>query len=91
MALYKKFREANPHLPERGMLKMFADRIGLSDRYLSHIKCKRKNIGNNVARTIEEALGLPNGWMDREHAKGSNLTEEIDDAEKIFLETAKTL
>jgi hypothetical protein len=91
MALYKKFRDANPHLPERGMLKMFADRIGLSDRYLSHIKCKRKNIGNNVARTIEEALGLPHGWMDREHAKGGNLTEDSDDAEKMFLETAKTL
>lgn len=91
MALYQKFRDANPHLPERGMLKMFAERIGLSDRYLSHIKCKRKNIGNNIARTIEQALGLHHGWMDREHATDNDLTNDSDDAEKMFLETAKTL
>jgi plasmid maintenance system antidote protein VapI len=91
MILYRRFRDANSHLPERGMLKMFAEHIGLSDRYLSHIKCNRKNIGNNVARNLEEALGLPHGWMDREHAKDIALTEDGDDAEKMFLETAKTL
>jgi hypothetical protein len=89
--LYQRFRDANPELPERGMLKMFAEHMGLSDRYLSHIKCNRKNIGNNVARTIEEALGLQYGWMDREHTKHSNLVADVNDAEKMFLETAKTL
>ncbi len=91
MVLYKQFRDANTHLPERGMLKMFAEHIGLSDRYLSHIKCNRKNIGHNNARSIEQALGLMHGWMDREHAQGTNLTADSDDAEKMFLETAKTL
>lgn len=91
MALYKKFRDANPGMPERGMLKMFAERIGLSDRYLSHIKCNRKNIGNNVARTIEEALGLAHGWMDREHSVAAVSTAGGDEAEKMFLETAITL
>jgi transcriptional regulator with XRE-family HTH domain len=91
MSLYKQFRNANPDLPERGMLKLFAERIGLSDRYLSHIKCNRKNIGNNVARNIEQALGLLHGWMDREHTARHALDEDSDDAEKLFLETAKTL
>lgn len=91
MTLYQQFRNANRHLPERGMLKLFAERLGLSDRYLSHIKCNRKNIGNNVARAIEESLGLAHGWMDREHARVEPLKDEGDDAEKMFLETAKLL
>lgn len=94
MNLYQQFRNANRHLPERGMLKLFAERVGLSDRYLSHIKCNRKNIGNNVARTIEDALGLAHGWMDREHARAAprrNDVDDGDDAEKMFLETARLL
>jgi hypothetical protein len=91
MNLYQQFRNANRHLPERGMLKLFAQRVGLSDRYLSHIKCNRKNIGNNVARAIEDALGLAHGWMDREHARTATLRDDGDDAEKMFLETARLL
>jgi hypothetical protein len=91
MMLYKQFRESHPELPERGMLKLFAERIGLSDRYLSHLKCNRKNIGNNVARTIEDALGLARGWMDREHPDAGAPAESVSDAEKMFLEMAKML
>jgi transcriptional regulator with XRE-family HTH domain len=91
IVLYRQFRQEHGHLPERGMLKMFAQRVGLSDRYLSHIKCNRKNIGNNVARAIEEALGLPRGWMDREHDRSTAPLDAGDDAEKMFLETAKLL
>ena len=107
MATFQRFKDANPALPERGMLKLFAQRIGFSDRYLSHIKCNRKNIGSNVARTIESALGLPHGWMDREHNRVSDRVSDRgsdvlpdgaspadahhDEAERMFLETAKTL
>lgn len=94
MATFQRFKDANPGLPERGMLKLFAERIGFSDRYLSHIKCNRKNIGNNVARTIETALSLPHGWMDREHGAESGKAAAdaaSDEAEKMFLETARTL
>jgi hypothetical protein len=91
MVLYQRFKDVNSHLPERGMLKMFADHIGFSDRYLSHIKCNRKNIGNNVARNIEASLGLVHGWMDREHARAKTQDEDGDEGEKLFLETAKTL
>lgn len=99
MAMFQRFKDANPDLPERGMLKLFAERIGFSDRYLSHIKCNRKNIGSNVARTIESALALPHGWMDREHERGNEALTDVvspdaahkDEAERMFLETAKTL
>jgi hypothetical protein len=91
MATFQGFKDANPGLPERGMLKLFAQQIGFSDRYLSHIKCNRKNIGTNVARMMEHALALPHGWMDREHGDVTQLAEDADDAEKIFIQTAVTL
>lgn len=90
MTLYQQFRDANSHLPARGMLKIFAGHLGLSERYLSHLKCGRKNMGNVTARGIEETLGLEHGWMDRMHAEES-LTADSDEAEKLFLETAKAL
>lgn len=86
--LFGDFIDQHPHLPQRGMLKLFADRLDLSDRYLSHIKCNRKNIGNNVARAIEERLKLPHGWMDREH---DALHMPTDEKEKLFIETALSL
>jgi hypothetical protein len=86
--LFHDFIDQHPNLPQRGMLKLFAERLGLSDRYLSHIKCRRKNIGSNIARTIEERLRLPHGWMDREH---DALNLPIDEKEKLFVETALSL
>lgn len=86
--LFDDFVDCHPHEPRRGMLKLFAERLGLSDRYLSHIKCNRKNIGNHVARTIEQRLKLPHGWMDREHDAFNMPT---DDKEKLFVETALSL
>jgi hypothetical protein len=86
--LFDDFVDCHPHEPRRGMLKLFAERLGLSDRYLSHIKCNRKNIGNHVARTIEQSLKLPHGWMDREH---DALTLPTDAKEKLFIETALSL
>ena len=88
MRLFNDFIDKHPNEPQRGMLKLFAQRLGLSDRYLSHIKCNRKNIGNIVARTIEQRLKLPHGWMDREH---DALSMPVDDKEKLFIETALTL
>jgi hypothetical protein len=86
--LFDDFVNKHPNEPQRGMLKLFAQRLELSDRYLSHIKCNRKNIGNIVARAIEERLKLPHGWMDREH---DTFNMAIDDREKLFVETALSL
>lgn len=86
--LFNDFIQQHPHLPRRGMLKLFAEHLNLSDRYLSHIKCNRKNIGNNVARNIEERLGLPRGWMDREHDLAKT---PADENEKLFIDMALAL
>ena len=86
--LFNDYIARHPDQPQRGMLKQFAQQLGLSDRYLSHIKCERKNIGNSVARAIETALNLPHGWMDREHDRPA---PPADDRERLFLDTALTL
>lgn len=86
--LFNDFIDQHSNLPQRGMLKLFAERLNMSDRYLSHLKCNRKNIGHNIARAIEERLRLPHGWMDREH---DTLHMPIDEKEKLFVETALTL
>jgi hypothetical protein len=86
--LFEDFITRHPNQPRRGMLKQFAQHLNLSERYLSHIKCQRKNIGNSVARVIEGALGLPQGWMDREHDAPRT---PVDDREKLFIETALIL
>jgi hypothetical protein len=85
--LFRQFREENSHLPNRGMLKLFAERVELSDRYLSHVKHKRKNIGAAIARQIEKRLKLPHGWMDNPHDK----IDASNEQEREFLETALAL
>jgi transcriptional regulator with XRE-family HTH domain len=67
LQLFKEFRDANTHLPNRGMLKLFAENVGLSPRFLSHVKCGRKQIGAAVARQIEKACNKPHGWLDMPH------------------------
>lgn len=87
LGLFKTFREANAHLPDKGMLKLFAEKLELSDRYLSHVKCGRKKIGSVVARQIEAHCGLEEGWMDHEHGD----LEPVDALERNFIETALAL
>lgn len=90
--LLTEFINQRPHLPRRGMLKLFAEHLDMSDRYLSHVKCNRKNIGNNVARSIEEQLNLPRGWMDREHdLSNDQLKAPADENERLFIEMALML
>lgn len=86
--LFAEFIDQHSHLPQRGMLKLFAERLDLSERYLSHIKCRRKNIGSNMARNIEERLKLPHGWLDREHER---IIQPGNEKEKLFVEMALTL
>ncbi len=85
MKLFTDFMNRSPLDPPRGKLKLFAQHLGLSERYLSHIKCNRKNIGGNLARSIELRLHLPHGWMDREHDPH---VMPANEKEKFFIETA---
>lgn len=72
------------------MLKLFAEHLELSDRYLSHIKNNRKNIGAAIARQIEKRMRLPHGWMDVPH-DAPNVGTPSDELERNFLETALAL
>lgn len=85
MKLFNDFTHNNSGEPKHGMLKLFALHLQLSERYISHIKCQRKNIGGNLARIIETRLRLPHGWMDREH---DHSILALDEKEKIFIATA---
>ena len=42
----------------------FCNRIGLNSSYLPQLKSGIKSVGDNIARRSEEALGLPNGFLD---------------------------
>jgi len=87
LALFRGFRQEHAHLPDRGMLKAFAEKLGLSAKYLSHVKCGRKAIGHAVARQIEEALLLKEGWMDRRHTE----SEPVTNSERLLIEAMLTL
>lgn len=87
LALFKEFRDANPELPDRGMLKLFAEKLELSDRYLSHVKNGRKPIGSNTARHIEAKTGKPSGWMDVPHQGNVAINEN----EQWFMDSAMLL
>lgn len=47
----------------KGATTHFAERVGKDRSQISQL-LSDKNMGSNVARDIEEALGLPEGWMD---------------------------
>ena len=67
---FKQSANYNSPEPNFDMAKekpVFAKKLELSDRYLSHVKNGRKNIGAAIARQIEKRLRLPHGWMDNPH------------------------
>lgn len=76
--LFRQFCDANTHLPQRGLLKLFAERLELSPKYVSHLKVGRKEIGAATARHIEARCGKPHGWMDLPHdAEAMNADERM--------------
>jgi len=79
-----EIRESWPTEPDRGMLKRFAERLGLNRIYLSQINNDSKVIGRVTAHNIEKALKLPEGWMDTDHTQealaGSDDAKEFQEA-----------
>lgn len=47
-----------------GRIVDFCDRIAMNPSYFSQIKGGKKAIGDDIARKVEEKLGLPRGYMD---------------------------
>lgn len=47
-----------------GRIVDFCDRIAMNPSYFSQIKSGKKAIGGDIARKVEEKLGMPRGYMD---------------------------
>lgn len=45
----------------------FCERIGMQPSYFSQLKSERKSVGDDLARKIEEKLGLQRGYLDVQH------------------------
>lgn len=68
-------------LKESGLKKAeFAERIGKSPSYFSQLFSldddKRRNIGDDFARTIEKACGKPVGWLDNRHEESFDMERD---------------
>jgi hypothetical protein len=98
MALYEDWQIKNPAFAGHGSLKRFGEAVGISERQVSHLKQRRRDIGSVTARRVEVALRLPVGYMDTRHTPtpatatsaevvqgvaGEQLTEA--DARRLFL------
>ncbi|MCD0493851.1 hypothetical protein LQD23_16340 [Chromobacterium violaceum] len=56
-------------LRPRGAAARIAGKTGSSASYLSTVKTSDRRLGDDLARRIEEAEGLPHGWLDQLHVK----------------------
>uniref|UniRef100_Q31HW1 Lambda repressor-like, DNA-binding protein n=1 Tax=Hydrogenovibrio crunogenus (strain DSM 25203 / XCL-2) TaxID=317025 RepID=Q31HW1_HYDCU len=63
-------------IEENGSAASIAEKIGSEPSVISVIRSEKhptKNMGKNIARRIENAFGLPDGWMDKYHSTESPL------------------
>ncbi len=82
-ALFGRYKAEHPHIPEHGSVKKFSEFIGISERQVSFLRTRSRNIGPATARRIEDAFGLQHGWMDVRH---DSQTEPKTLSEQRFIE-----
>lgn len=73
MNTLREVRRQNLHLVlagfgGRGAQKKLAEKSGIYHTYLSNIRVGNREMGEEIARKIEAAMGLAPGWMDQPHA-----------------------
>jgi hypothetical protein len=83
-----EIRSQYPEHPERGMLKLFAERVGISVINFRQIMSGHKLAGPNIRDRIEDALSLPRGWLDSDHSQ-DQLAK--DDDAKAFSDSVMAL
>ena len=68
LAIYQQRRRNNLKrlLADYPTQRHFADAVGLSVAQVSHLLTGFREMGEEIARRIEEALKLEMGWMDRD-------------------------
>lgn len=57
----------------------FADRCDLAPAHVSQMKTGRRDMGDQVARRVEDQLSLGHGWMDHNHAADTALNAQATD------------
>jgi hypothetical protein len=72
-----EIRAQYPEHPERGMLKLFAERVGISVINFRQIMSGHKLAGPNIRDRIEDALNLPRGWLDSDHSQAKAFSESV--------------
>jgi len=72
-----------------GSQTALAKRTGISLSQIGQYFCGYRNIGEKVARKIEQGAGKPPGWLDREGADTPALAEEDQRILKMW-QTAST-
>lgn len=78
-------------IKKAGSQARLADMVGIKSAYISQIKNTKHptNMGNDVARRIESALGLPHGWMDVLH--DNEAMRVINEDDEAMLKLAKMM
>lgn len=68
----KEIRLANLLALAAGYKKntLFCERISMNPTYFSQLKTGRKAVGDDLARRIEQQLGLPRGYLDTPKVEG---------------------
>lgn len=68
LVVYQQRRRNNLNrlLADYPTQRHFADAVGLSVAQVSHLVTGVREMGEEIARRIEQALGLEMGWMDRD-------------------------
>lgn len=62
--------------------KVLAEKIGRSPQQLSDMKNNRKGFGEDLARDIEQKLGLPRYWLDVSHDSEDSQADRMAAAAK---------
>ena len=73
---------------------VFAKKVDIDPSHISQIKSSKskKNLGEKLARKIETALGLKNGWMDTDHSQATtDLNSLISVATPTYLKELEQL
>ena len=64
-----------------GVANQMAKDTGIAQMQIARVFLKTKNsreVGEVLARRIEEACGLESGWMDQIHARGDDIMNRLD-------------
>ena len=84
MILERRLKNLEVAIKEAGSATKLAAAAGTDPAYLSQLRTRRKTpkgkqrgIGDDLARKIEKGMGKELGWMDVDHSKDDDATEQV--------------